>query len=114
MRVTSNGENIANLMYLPPSPVNQPFSYPLVDSVLFSRLPYPIASYALSSAPAWLSLTDRTLSGTPAAYFSFPTDLLIELLATDSTHGTTLVRLLLTVTNESPVILRDFNLTKCA
>ena len=65
MRVTSNGENIANVLYLTPGAVGRPYSYTFKDEEVFSAIVYPITYYKITSGPAWVSLTDRTISGVP-------------------------------------------------
>jgi hypothetical protein len=65
MRVTSNGENIANVLYLTSGAVSRPYFYTFKDEEVFSSILYPINYYKITSGPAWVSLTDRTISGVP-------------------------------------------------
>ncbi|TNV86233.1 hypothetical protein FGO68_gene7989 [Halteria grandinella] len=116
MRVTSDGENKANRLYLPNTAVDRPFTYTLVDEELFSSITYPIMYYELASQPTWLTINDRVLSGTPT-YVStqtFPLTLTFSLSAFDETRGKTTIQVQIIITNQQPILVKDSNLTLCA
>ena len=85
MRVTSNGENVPNVMYLKAGAVGRPYSYTLKEEELFSVLVYPINSYEISVSPAhaWLQLSGRNLEGTPTYTpgQTFPVEIAIKITA---------------------------------
>jgi hypothetical protein len=100
--VTSNGENVPMVLYLPPAAVDRPYTYDFIDEELFSRIIYPITYYQLSGAPSWLTLNGREISGTPTGYPStqtFPIDLIFILIAYDVTWGNTQISVSIQVTN---------------
>lgn len=116
MRVTSDGENKANRLYLPNTAVDRPFTFTLVDDEIFNKIVYPITFYELVSPPSWLSIHERMLSGTPIYLPSqtFPVIIGFSLYAYDMTRGRTTVFVQMTITNQQSVLVKDSNLTLCA